>query len=90
MVTYLESDIAEDNVFQPNSSQFLIWDIIGIIVNLVLFWITPYLVSFGDLEHQFILIHIITSYLAINIIINLNKGVIVQGELIKNRKLIII
>lgn len=76
----IESDIAEDHVFQR--SQLIIWDIIGIIVNLLLFWLTPFLVSFGEVEYQSIFIQIITSYLAINIIINLNKGVIVQGELI--------
>ncbi|CAD8093346.1 unnamed protein product [Paramecium sonneborni] len=79
-------------IILPTSLFVVIWDAIGIILNFIILWLTPFLFSFGNLENCFsfsAIQQLITLLLIFDIFISFNKGIIVQGIVIKKRKKLI-
>lgn len=75
-------------LFAPSNRFLLYWDFIGIISNLLILWWSPFFASFGYYDLGIINI-IIFGYLIGEILINLNRAIILQGTVIFNRKLIL-
>ncbi|CAD8100007.1 unnamed protein product [Paramecium sonneborni] len=79
-------------VIQPTSGFVILWDIFGTIINLMILWLTPFLLTFQQQSDQisFSTIQLlIIVFLITDIFVTLNKGIIIQGILIQKRKKLI-
>ncbi|CAD8113127.1 unnamed protein product [Paramecium sonneborni] len=86
--TYTQSGIP---VIQPTCRFVLVWNAIGIIFNFIILWLTPFILSFEQNQNEIQLTQLKVSiiiFLVCDIIIALNKGIIIQGILISKRKLL--
>ncbi|CAD8088587.1 unnamed protein product [Paramecium primaurelia] len=79
-------------IIMPTSIVIIIWDAIGVILNLIILWLTPFLLSFDDMENYYsfnVIKYLTTIFLISDICVSFNKGIIVQGIVIKKRKKLI-
>ncbi|CAD8095084.1 unnamed protein product [Paramecium sonneborni] len=79
-------------VISPTSGFIIIWDAFGTIINLMILWLTPFLMTFQQQIHQisFSAIQLlIILFLISDIFVTLNKGIIIQGILIQKRRKLI-
>ncbi|CAD8127668.1 unnamed protein product [Paramecium sonneborni] len=86
--TYTQSRIP---VIQPTCGFVLLWNAIGIIFNFIILWLTPFLLSFEQFQNeiQLSLLQVsIIIFLISDILMALNKGIIIQGILISKRKVL--
>ncbi|CAK83453.1 unnamed protein product (macronuclear) [Paramecium tetraurelia] len=77
-------------LFQPGSNFMIVFDTYLFIIYLFSLWLTPFLTSFmpDNDEIAHISIFIILG-LALEIIISFNRAIIIQGEIIEDRKIIV-
>ncbi|CAD8082199.1 unnamed protein product [Paramecium sonneborni] len=79
-------------IISPTSLFIVIWDAIGIILNFIILWLTPFLLSFDNLDNCYsfqVIQKLIIILLICDIFISFNKGIIIQGIVIKKRKKLI-
>ncbi|CAD8178590.1 unnamed protein product [Paramecium pentaurelia] len=89
LATYSQSKIP---VISPTSGFIIIWDAIGTIINFIILWLTPFLLSFQSQSEIFsfsALQLFIIFFLISDIFVTLNKGIIIQGIVIKKRRKLI-
>ncbi|CAK69385.1 unnamed protein product (macronuclear) [Paramecium tetraurelia] len=87
--TYTQSRIP---VIQPTCGFIIFWNAVGIIFNFIILWLTPFLLSFQQNQNEIQLSSLklsIIIFLISDILISLNKGIIIQGILISKRKTLI-
>ncbi|CAD8132956.1 unnamed protein product [Paramecium pentaurelia] len=75
-------------IFQPGSQLLMYWDLIGIIINIISLWLSPFQAAF-TYQAPIILIVTIILYLFLEILVNLNRSTISFGEIITTRSQII-
>ncbi|CAD8103340.1 unnamed protein product [Paramecium sonneborni] len=75
-------------IFQPGSQLLMYWDLIGIIINMISLWLSPFQAAF-TYQAPVILIVTIIWYLFLEILVNLNRSTISFGEIINTRSQII-
>ncbi|CAD8081582.1 unnamed protein product [Paramecium primaurelia] len=75
-------------IFQPGSQLLMYWDLIGIIINMISLWLSPFQAAFAY-QSPIILIVTIIWYLFLEILVNLNRSTISIGEIINTRSQII-
>lgn len=64
----------------PTSIVIIIWDAIGVILNLIILWLTPFLLSFDYMENYYsfnVIKYLTTIFLISDICVSFNKGIIV-------------
>ncbi|CAD8163018.1 unnamed protein product [Paramecium octaurelia] len=79
-------------IIMPTSIAIIVWDAIGISLNLIILWLTPFLLSFDNMENYFsfdVIKQLTTFFLVSDICVSFNKAIIVQGIVIKKRKKLI-
>ncbi|CAK78550.1 unnamed protein product (macronuclear) [Paramecium tetraurelia] len=89
LATFSQSSIP---VISPTSGFIIIWDAIGTIINFMILWLSPFLLSFqsqSDLISFSALQLFIIIFLISDIVVTLNKGIIIQGIVIKKRRKLI-
>ncbi|CAD8093484.1 unnamed protein product [Paramecium primaurelia] len=87
------------DVFTPYSKFIVIWDVFQILTYIMIFFWLPYKISFeiyyiselfnGDNDSQIIEI-VLLSILALDVVVGLNLAFIYKGQIIKDRKRVII
>ncbi|CAD8090304.1 unnamed protein product [Paramecium sonneborni] len=75
-------------IFQPGSKLLMYWDLIGIIINIISLWLSPFQAAF-TYQSPILLIVTIIWYLFLEILVNLNRSTISFGEIINTRSQII-
>ncbi|CAK94917.1 unnamed protein product (macronuclear) [Paramecium tetraurelia] len=75
-------------IFQPGSQLLMYWDLIGIIINMISLWLSPFQAAF-NYQSPIVLIITIILYLFLEILVNLNRSTISFGEIITTRSQIV-
>ncbi|CAD8168098.1 unnamed protein product [Paramecium octaurelia] len=87
-----QSDIGDDSkfikIFQPGSQLLMYWDLIGIIINMISLWLSPFQAAFTYQSPLFLIVTIIW-YLFLEILVNLNRSTISFGDIINTRSEIV-
>ncbi|CAD8205875.1 unnamed protein product [Paramecium octaurelia] len=75
-------------IFQPGSQLLMYWDLVGIMINMISLWLSPFQAAFSY-QSPIVLIITIILYLFLEILVNLNRSTISFGEIITTRSQIV-